>query len=46
MAHKVLAIDDEAGFTRLLKLNLEKGGAYEVRVENDSSHAKRAALEF
>ncbi len=46
MAHKVLAIDDEAGFTRLLKLNLEKGGAYEVRVENESNHAKRAALEF
>ena len=46
MAHKVLAIDDEAGFTRLLKMNLEKDGLYEVRVENDSNIALKAALEF
>ncbi|NNE92224.1 MAG: response regulator [Verrucomicrobiales bacterium] len=46
MATKVLAIDDESGFTRLLKLNLEKNGEYEVRVENDSSLAQTAAREF
>ena len=46
MAHKVLAIDDEAGFTRLLKLNLEKDGLFEVRVENDSQNAQATAREF
>lgn len=31
---RILVIDDETGFTGLLKLNLEQTGAYEVRTEN------------
>ena len=46
MRYKVLAIDDEVGFTRLVKMNLEKGGEYEVRIENDSNQALDTALEF
>jgi len=39
MAHKVLLIDDEAGFTDLLKMNLEKEGEFEVEIENESTRA-------
>lgn len=46
MAHKVLVVDDEAGFTKLLKMNLEKGGEFEVRLENNSMKALSAAREF
>lgn len=46
MAHKVLVIDDEAGFTKLLKMNLEKSGEFEVRVENNSMKALASAREF
>jgi len=46
MAHKVLVIDDEVGFTKLLKMNLEKGGEFEVRVENNSMKALSSAREF
>jgi two-component system OmpR family response regulator len=45
-AQKVLVIDDEVGFTKLLKMNLEKGGEFEVRVENNSMKALSAAREF
>ncbi len=31
---RILLIDDEPSFTRMLKLNLEETGAYEVREEN------------
>jgi DNA-binding response OmpR family regulator len=43
---KLLVIDDEASFTRMLKINLETTGSYEVRVENDPRAAVAAALEF
>lgn len=43
---RVLVVDDEAGFTRLLKMNLEKSGAYEVMVENRSPKAMLAAKLF
>ena len=43
---KVLLIDDEPSFTRLLRLNLEKTGAYEVREENKGSHGFETALQF
>lgn len=43
---RILIIDDEAGFTRLLKLNLEDTGDYEVRVENQPANAFEAAREF
>ena len=46
MAHKVLTIDDEVGFTKLVKLNLEKDGEFEVAVENESNNALKAALDF
>ena len=34
---KVLVIDDEASFTRMVKLNLEDMGTYEVETLNESS---------
>ncbi len=43
---RILIIDDEVGLTRLLKLNLEQTGAYEVRTENQGSRALAAAREF
>jgi CheY-like chemotaxis protein len=46
MSHKILLIDDEEGFTRLLKMNLEKSGKYEVMVENNSMRAHTTARHF
>lgn len=46
MPRKILLVDDEAGFTELLKMNLERSGAFEVRIENDSTKAIAAAREF
>lgn len=46
MARKVLLVDDEAGFTQLLRMNLERTGEYEVRVENNSTLALSAAKAF
>ena len=43
---KILIIDDEVGFTDLMRMNLEKAGEFEVRVENHSNLALRAAREF
>ena len=43
---RILLIDDEVGFTRLLKLNLEQARDYEVRVENGADRAVSAAREF
>lgn len=43
---RILIIDDEASFTRMVKLNLEKTGAFEVREENKASAALAAAREF
>jgi len=43
---RILLIDDEVGFTRLLKLNLEQRPDYEVRVENWAEKALHAAREF
>lgn len=46
MVRKILVVDDEVGFTKLLKMNLEKTGQYEVRIENESTKALMAAHEF
>lgn len=46
MKTRVLLVDDEESFTRLLKLNLERTGKYEVRVENWGGAAIVAAREF
>ena len=43
---RILMIDDEASFTRLMKLNLESNGAYEVHIENDGSKALATARTF
>ena len=41
-----MIVDDEAGFTRLLKLTLEGTKRYVVREENDGSQALHAARQF
>ncbi len=46
MPKKVLLIDDEVAFTQLVKLNLEKTGKYEVRVENHGAMGLPSAIEF
>ena len=43
---KILVVDDEASITRLLKLNLEKNGAFLVRAENEGTKVLAAAKEF
>lgn len=43
---RVFIVDDEAGFTHLLKLTLERAGNYLVREENDGTKARSAAREF
>lgn len=43
---RVLIIDDEVTLTRLLQLNLEQTGAYEVRAENQGARALVTAREF
>ena len=40
---KILVVDDESGFTRLMKLALPK---YDMRTENDSQLAVATAREF
>jgi CheY-like chemotaxis protein len=43
---RVFIVDDESGFTRLIKLTLEKSGRFVVREENDGTKAWLAAREF
>ena len=43
---RLLVIDDESGFTRLLKLTLEKTGNFIVREENEGTNAWLTAREF
>ena len=43
---RVLIIDDESGFTRLLKLTLERTKKYTVREQNDATKALETAREF
>ncbi len=43
---RILLIDDEPSFTRMLKLNLEETGAYEVREENRGRFGLAAARQF
>ena len=45
-ACKVLLVDDEVGMTKLLKLNLEEAGAFDVRVENSGRSGLVAARDF
>lgn len=43
---RVFIVDDESGFTHLLKLTLEKTGRFTVQEENDGTKAWLAAREF
>ena len=43
---RILIIDDEAGFTRMVRINLEKTGQFEVREENHAGRALAAARDF
>ena len=43
---RLLVVDDEPQLTRMVKLNLERTGNYEVREENLGSKALEAAREF
>jgi CheY-like chemotaxis protein len=43
---RILIIDDEVNFTKLIKRNLELGGQYEVRAENSGRLGLAAAKEF
>lgn len=46
MKKRILAVDDDPSITRLIKLNLERTGLYEVRTENLGPKAIDAAREF
>jgi DNA-binding response OmpR family regulator len=46
MKKRILVVDDEPALTRMVKLNLERTGNYEVRAENQGSMAIQAAREF
>ncbi len=43
---KILIVDDEEALSRLMKLNLEDSGDYEVRTENRGTRALEAVHEF
>ena len=43
---RILIVDDEVAFTRMVKLNLEKAGDFDVRVENRAMGALAAARDF
>ena len=46
MKKRILIVDDEPPTTRLIRLNLEQTGRYEVREENDSVRVIAVAQEF
>lgn len=43
---RILVIDDETSFTRMVRLNLEKTGRFAVREENAAPQALATAREF
>ncbi len=43
---KILIVDDERKFTRMVRLNLENTGVYEVKEVNDATHAVGTAELF
>ena len=43
---RILIVDDEGSFARMVKLYLEKSGQFEVRVENKPTCALSAARDF
>jgi len=43
---KILIVDDEQGFSEMVKLNLESTNRYDVKIEIDSSNALMAARQY
>ena len=43
---RILIVDDESGFTRLMKLTLEKTGGFIVQEENEGEKAHATARQF
>ncbi|MFH1867794.1 MAG: response regulator [Candidatus Omnitrophota bacterium] len=43
---KIMVIDDEKDFLKMVKLNLEEAGAYEVKTEDNSENAFNAIKVF
>lgn len=43
---RILIIDDEPGFTRMVRMNLEKTDEFEVREENVAGQALNSARDF
>ena len=46
MKRRILVVDDEATLTKMVKLDLERTGKYDVRTENEGRKAVQAAREF
>jgi CheY-like chemotaxis protein len=46
MNKRILVVDDEPAITRMIQLNLEQTGRYDVRTENLGRNAIQAAREF
>ncbi|VAX10155.1 hypothetical protein MNBD_GAMMA25-631 [hydrothermal vent metagenome] len=46
MKKRILVVDDEPVLTRMVKMNLERTGKYEVRTVNQGAMALKAAHEF
>jgi CheY-like chemotaxis protein len=46
MKKRVLIVDDQSGFTRIIKLTLEKSGNYEVLEKNSSAGVVAGVIEF
>ena len=43
---RILVVVDDRSFSRMLKLNLESAGAYDIRIENAGARAVATAREF
>lgn len=46
MKKRILVVDDEAALTRIIKMNLERRGDYEVRTENQGTKVVATVREF
>ena len=46
LRYRILLVDDEPAFTRVIKRYLESTGSYEVRTENDGAQVMAVAREF
>jgi len=46
MNKRILVVDDEVALTRMIKMNLERSGDYEVRTENQGVKVISAVREF